>query len=63
MSHKRRHLLVSMDMLHVTLRRARASHEYRQQLLHDTSRHVGKLQHQLSDLQQQLNTVKNQLGS
>jgi peptidoglycan hydrolase CwlO-like protein len=63
MSHKRRHLLVSRDMLQVTLRRARASYEYRQQLLHDTHRHVGKLQHQLSDLQQQLNTVKNQLGS
>jgi hypothetical protein len=57
MSRKQSTIETSINLLRVTMLRIRASHESTQQILHDTSIHVGKLQHQLHDLQQQLNTL------
>jgi hypothetical protein len=61
MSRKRRNLEISMDSLRVAALHAHASHEYSQQVLHDTRIRVGKLQQQLLDLQHQLNTLNQQL--
>jgi hypothetical protein len=51
-----------MDIFRVAVLRARASHEYSQQILHDTRIQVSTLQQQILDLQQQLITLKKQHG-
>ena len=63
MSRKRRKLATSMDSLREIVQRARASREHSQQILHDTCLHVEKLQQQVLDQQQQLNTYRTYLLS
>ena len=62
MRRTRRNLIISIDLLQMALLRARASHESTQQILLDTRNHVSKLRHQLTAIQQQLDTLYTQQG-